>query len=269
MYGLSNLWTIKYYLSRVMFVNAIIMNILIIAYYSSTQDLSVFHDDGGYNSHNPADGHESTATLVVFGLNVVQIVMSALTLFIIFTVRVPITYYDQYEKTQSSFWAVAESFKDPLPIWYCSYFVLCVVALRYNPLLLSFLLLDWIALDSTSQDLLLAIVYQARQLMATVVIIAIMLNIFAGIVFSYRKDVYYFHITNLWEIFRLCVSYGFRGEHGVDAEMNHTLGQRLVLDVVFYIVVSHSTLFPLHTHTQIFYAFHPQLHYLSPHVYHI
>eukprot|EP00981_Chlorochromonas_danica_P014745 scaffold8739_cov173-Ochromonas_danica.AAC.4 len=42
---------------------------------------------------------------------------------------------------------------------------------------------------------------------------------------------------HLWDALKLCISYGFRGEYGVDHEMDPTLGERMVLDVVFYIVV--------------------------------
>ena len=42
----------------------------------------------------------------------------------------------------------------------------------------------------------------------------------------------------MWETLKLCVSYGFRGEYGVSYEMYNTIDERVVLDFIFYFVVS-------------------------------
>ena len=102
-----------------------------------------------------------------------------------------------------------------------------------------------------------------RQLVATLIIILIIINIFSGthsnthsltyplthslfthslthsgIIFvAFRQDIKYLQVRDMWDTFKMAISYGIRGEYGVSHEMNLTLGNRLILDMAFYFIV--------------------------------
>lgn len=62
----------------------------------------------------------------------------------------------------------------------------------------------------------MAILNPVQQLAATLVVIFITINIFAGVIFSfYRQDFDAgFTISDLWQTLKTAISYGFRGEYG-------------------------------------------------------
>ena len=272
-YGLNDLWTIKYYLTRLMFINAVVMNCLIVSYYGTTYHSKAYyggtvhpiHHDTATDDHSTttttddhhrylaASGSSGSATFgihdhlfapnhikyVLTWLNIIQLVFAGIIVGIYCLVQLPITFTSEYEKYHNYVTSFIVTLMDPMPIWYCAYFVFTFLGLEIHHFFLSALLLDWIIIDSTTQDLLLAVRYPARQLIATLVIILIMQNIFAGIMFVlYRHDVITVPIRDMWDALKLCISYGFRGEYGIDHEMEPTLGVRMVLDMTFYFIVS-------------------------------
>jgi hypothetical protein len=259
--SLSKLWMIRYYLTRYMFMNAFTINVLTLLFYGS---------EGHGEDYYAATGHESTsdsshrllsaasssssssdtahdhlyinpfASEAIHVLIIIQAICALVTVSIFFMVQVPVRYSTEIEshKNPNHLYAFLYSILDPLTLWYIGYLFFTVLAYEVNPLFCSVLLLDWIVLDSTSQDLLLAISYPVKQLAATLIMIVIVINVFAFIIFVlFRHDVVTFNIHNLWETFKLCISYGFRGEYGPDHEMIPTIGQRMILDLAFYFVV--------------------------------
>lgn len=252
-----------------MFLNALIINVLLILFYGTVHNGSAdyaahpFHSsEAHFPSHEPVSSptthrylssagtsHVSSApdqlfilqdiSEVVLALTSMQALCALLTVVIFFVVQVPVRFAAEKESTENVIVAGLFSLLDPLTIWYGGYLVMTILALEVNPLFVTVLLLDWIILDSTSQDLLNAIFVPARQLVATLTMILITLNIFSFVVFVlFRHDVMTFQIHNLWETLKLCISYGFRGEYGVDHEMEPTIGPRMILDVMFYFTVS-------------------------------
>ncbi len=269
-YKLSNLWTFKYYLIRLMFANAIVMNVLIVAYYGTSYHADHYYGGSNHHSHTvETDDHAAVATddhhrilagtstssatyglhdhlyvphkieTVLTWLNIVHLGFAIITFAIFCLVRIPVTFATEYEKHKTYISAIVNTVLDPLPVWYFVYCVFTFLGLEVHHFFVSALLLDWIAIDSTSQDLLKAIKHPAKQLIATLVIILITQNIFAGIMFIYfRHEVKTVQIRDMWDALKLCISYGFRGEYGIDYEMSPTLGIRMVYDVIFFIVVS-------------------------------
>ncbi len=255
--GFSNLWSIKTKLTWLMFANAVIMNCLILTYYGTIDD----NGDTNYAaSHHralagaaptddfaPVKGQIALATdlfmeddvqTIIKTLNIVQVVLISITIFIIFIVRIPVTYETFLEKNMSKLEAILNTMSDPIPVWYCFYLVICIISLVYNYLFVSILLLDFVVLDSTTKDVLYAIQAPFRQLVATLIIILIIINIFSGVIFvAFRPDIKYLEVNNMWDTFKMAISYGIRGEYGVSHEMNLTLGNRLILDMVFYFIV--------------------------------
>lgn len=251
-YGLADLWTVKYYLTRFMFINALVMNALILAFYGTQSHGEESY--GGTSHHRMLAGAaaptsytetkdhlyiEPDVKLAINILNIVQFVCAIVTVAIFALVQVPVTFSAELEKYGQLVPAIFWTMLDPLPIWYFTYGVFAFLGLEVHPFFLSALLLDWVVLDPTTQDLLLAVQYPARQLVATLVIILICQNIFAGIMFvMYRHDVITVPVKDMWDALKLCISYGFRGEYGIDHEMEPTLGIRMLLDVAFYFIVS-------------------------------
>lgn len=260
-YGLSSLWTVKYYLTRFMFANAVVMNALILVYYGTEyhgktytglkegQSYEESHRrylaSSGSSASKSAYLHtniyiDHDATTIISSLNSLQIVLGVVTVVILGIVQLPVNYMAEVQSRQYShrYYALFYALLDPLPVWYSCYVAVAFLALFVNPLFLSALLLDWIVLDDTTRDLLKAIHYPARQLLATLGIILITLNVFAGIMFYFhRQDVVTVTVRNMWDALKLCISYGFRGEYGIDHEMDPTLSERMVLDVAFYFIV--------------------------------
>eukprot|EP01039_Chlorochromonas_danica_P008105 gene8101-8940_t len=271
-YGLSDLFTIKYYLVRFMFVNALVMSILLLVFYGTTSNgekltpangsvlyytlqqgvRRLFGEEDTMSMSSASRMLESDGTeyprdplymahsvhSVLDCLNIIQIICAIFILLILSVVELPVTFCSALEKHKIVLEAVYYTLQEPLPIWYIIYLTMTLLAFWVNRTFITVLLLDWVVLDPTTQDVLLAIRYPVKQLIATLIIIVIVLNIFSSVVFVlYRDHVTTFRIVDLWDALKLCISYGFRGEYGVDHEMDPTLGERMVLDVVFYIVV--------------------------------
>jgi len=172
--GFSNLWSIKTKLTWLMFANAVIMNCLNLTYYGTIDSYGVTHfaadyhralAGGGTDDFKPVDGDsyyakdlymQSDVHTVIKTLNIVQMALISVTIFIIFIVRIPVTYETCLEKSLSKIEAILNTMSDPVPVWYCFYLVVCIVALVYNRLFVSILLLDFVVLDSTTKDVLYA-----------------------------------------------------------------------------------------------------------------
>ncbi len=257
-----------------MFLNAIVLNILMLLYYgteadgkkyypghgtddhtSSTTDdhTTVITDDhtttshrylasSGSSSGNTADDHlflAPEAKDAVFGLSMLQLVCALCTVVIFAIVRIPVRYATEAEKSSNTVIAGIRASLDPLIVWYSGYVLMAFLALEVNPLFVTVFLVDFVILDNTSQDLLQAVLHPIRQLAATLFMIFITLNVFSFSVFTlFRHNVTTLPIHNMWEALKLSISYGFRGEYGVDHEMTPTLGNRLIQDVLFFVLVS-------------------------------
>ena len=273
-YGLAELWTSRHYITRAMFINAIIMNCLVLTYFGtvSNDTIKIAGSTDLFNRRSLASSSSSSrpppvndqlymqpdANTIVFVMNCGQIVLASSTVIILFITRVPITFFsklnaverkerredalvssESYVYWKELLWAAVQTASDPLPLWYVIYLGNAVLALFFDRLFLTVLLLDWVVLDSITLDLLKAILNPVQQLAATLMIIIIIVNIFAGIIFVYFLEDFDggFAVTNLWDTLKTSIFYGFRGEYGVDHEMVKTLGPRLILDVAFYILV--------------------------------
>eukprot|EP01038_Epipyxis_sp_PR26KG_P012176 gene12176-16306_t len=246
-YGLANLTALKYYLTRIMFLNAVAMNVLILAYFGTMDHSKVYNaSNHRFLASSGSTGASPTAVLympheaamIVNILNIAQIILAGSVVFIFMVVHMPVKYSYFCEKKISRIVAILYTIIDPLPCWYFIYFLFTIASLLFDRLFITVLLLDWIVLDPTTADLMLAILNPAKQLAATLVILVIMMNLFTGVIFAlYRTDVIGFDIYDMWEAFKLSLSYGFRGEYGVGHEMVNTLGPRLILDVIFYFII--------------------------------
>ena len=225
-YGISNVWHFVGTLSWVMFANVIAMNILLTAYY-------VQGPHGGILLPN----HISD---VLFALNVIHIVFSSIILVVAIIVRVPVSYSAYRAKGHGAAVAFLRAITGKLPLWYFCYLAVSVLALLRSYLFLSVLLLDFIVSDSTSRDVLYAVVIPARQLLSTFIMMVVALYITAVLVFVYfRTDYQHFTDENdsMFDSVLLAFTFGIRATEGLGQVMFDSTGNRIILDVVIYFVI--------------------------------
>lgn len=229
-YGLSNIWNYKGTLSWLMLVNAFAINVLLAVFYKTSPDT--------WNLHLPDEVQQALATMII-----IQIIGAACALTMSVIARLPVLYWSFMDNGKSKLWAICYAVVDPVTFWHYIYFTLAVLSLLKSPLFSSALLLDFVVMDSTSRDVLNAVIYPARQLATAIFIILIMVNIFAGVIFSqYRND---FDLdgldgSTLWDTIKLSITYGVRANEGVGAYMTPNISGRFGLDMCFYVTVSSS-----------------------------
>ena len=225
-YGVSNVWHFVGTLSWVMYANVIAMNVLLTAYYVQLPNEGMYLPDNIDN--------------VLFALNVVQIIFSSIILVVAIIVRVPVSYSTYRAEGHGAIVAFLRAITGKLPMWYFCYLALTVLALWRSYLFLSVLLLDYIALDSTSRDVLFAVVIPARQLLSTFIMMVIALYVTAVIVFVYfRTDYQNFTDENnsMFDSVLLAFTFGIRATEGLGQVMFDSTGNRMILDVVIYFVI--------------------------------
>ena len=259
-YGFGNIGSWRKLLLRTMFLNAIIMNLILIMYFvkkeppgllTDVSPNSVSTDDHNRFLVDTAPVNCVTASssrafnymqkgpkdaLVI--LNCLQIFLAFATVVILALVRIPTTFKSNTELGLGYFNSVLRTISDPIPLWYVVYLLFAFLGLLYNPLFLCALLLDFVVIDSTTRDVLFAVTDPVRQLLSTLALICIVAYIFAAIIFqAYWTDIISFTDNSLWDTLKVAVFYGVRGEYGVSHEMTPTLGERVILDIAFYILV--------------------------------
>jgi uncharacterized membrane protein YgcG len=176
--------------------------------------------------------------LVISGFTVVQIFFASVTAFIYSLVTTPVLYKSQRENGKSVYESISYACQDYTTVWYFLYLVFAVLGLVENRLFLSALLLDLANLDATTMYLLMAVRNPAKQLIATLIMVAILMYIFSGLIFQFfLHDIQTIEIHSLWECFKLGLIQGTRGEYGVSTQMDNTLGHRLVVDVFYYFII--------------------------------
>lgn len=203
--GLGNIWRIPVPLSWVMLINCLIINALLMTFY---QDATF---DKFHNIFLPR-----TIDTTVFVLVILQIFFSFTSLCLHVLISLPVIYRSHKDDCNDAVLALIKTFFNLSTLRYVSYLVFTILCLMYSYLFVSALLLDFIILDSTSKDVLFAVIYPFRQLVTSLAIILIMVNVFSGILFSYfrhefsNSDEDNFSATSMWEMFKIVISYGLR-----------------------------------------------------------
>ena len=223
--GISNIWRLFGILTRAMLANVLIMNVLIVIYYKEIQQELTLPDQ---------------INQILFGLNLIHIIASVVTLVVIIVMRLPVTYSTYLELGYTKVMAGLRCITDPLSFWYLCYLIVAIIAIERNYLFLSLLLLDFIVLDSTSRDVLYAIFIPIRQLLSTFIIMMITLYISAAVIFVYfRTDYLHFSTSNdgMYSSMLLAFTFGLREPEGLGQAMFETIGTRMVLDIAIYFII--------------------------------
>lgn len=223
-FGMKNLWNIYKILALAMLCNALVINILMLYYY--VEDYTDL-----YLPQEISD--------ILFVLCSAQICSSICVMFICIIVRLPVRFKTLLATGYGYFPSFLLSVCDYITLWYIVYFVIAVYSLRRNYLFTSLLLLDFVMLDSTSKNVLMAVIMPARQLWSTFIMTMICIYITAAIIFLYyRNDYIHFPSdnTSMYNSLLLAFTFGIRAPEGVGQYMLETIGARMILDVGTYFV---------------------------------
>eukprot|EP00981_Chlorochromonas_danica_P005579 scaffold1159_cov160-Ochromonas_danica.AAC.1 len=171
---------------RLSFLIVCVINVLFIVYYE-TRDVDCASDD-------PTDdafieyGHHTRCTeiylsnnnidQVIRALNIVLLCCAAFTLLCSLLVRAPVIFQAYQEKHGHLIKSLCLTAVDFSTIYYILYLGIAISGLAYYPML-SFLLLDFVAMSPTTQDVLQAVYKPRRQIFMTLVLTMIIVYIFA------------------------------------------------------------------------------------------
>jgi hypothetical protein len=230
-YGLSWLWSRKTYLSIGLFLVGSVLNFLILFYY---------HRNSAGEIHL-GGSEEDDVKLVISILMFANILMVVMMVILYFTVRLPASFKTHLANGESVMKSLFLMLLEPLPWWYLIVLYCSIVGYMKDSIYCIVFMLEWIVIDSTSRQLLQAVYYPFKQLVATLIILSIVIHIFSGIYFSVydveMKNNHVEPIYDLWSALKMSLSYGLRGEYGIDHEFNTTLTSRIALDLAFYFIV--------------------------------
>lgn len=203
--------------------------------------------NGDYKLKFPEDpGMPALVEAVQSGLNVFNIVASVFTLLLFLIVRVPVTYKGYTDDTfgppdMGSWRAIMATSLDFMTMYYFLYlFLACSV--QSNPALGTLLLLDIVVKNSTTRDVLNAVVYPWKSLFFTVLLGLFIIYIFAMNVFldfpdDFVADGSALDCSTLFKCFKASSNYGLRLSGGIGDIMTHTLKDRLILDIGYFVIV--------------------------------
>jgi hypothetical protein len=258
-YGLGHIWSLKLCLTGAMFVNICVMNFLLISHYvvedtsedtmegHSTASSSVEHHDHALTS--PLDLHlPSRVRDTLNSLLLLHLVLTSITLAIIFIVHVPLNLSSSssssslINKDHHPFLFLLLSLPchlSPMTLWYITHLALTWIAYKFHPVFVTVLILEYIALDQTTNEILLTVVNPWRFILTTIALLLISLYLFAVLTFVYYRNQFRdLFVTSLWDSFKIMLTYGFRTEEGIGAIMFHEIkSSRLVYDIFFYLLV--------------------------------
>ena len=159
------------------FFVALTINTLLLVYYTATK------------TEEPTLPKD--VRIAVRGLNIFQLVFATFTLILFLVVRVPVKYQSVLSKGSSRLSAVLQTATDGLTMYYFIYLIFCLLAINYSDTFVTFLLLDIIVKNSTTADVLNAVIYPRKQLAMTLVLGLFVMYIFAFIIVSLKRRVWY------------------------------------------------------------------------------
>lgn len=121
---------------------------------------------------------------LVDALNIFQIVFATFTLVLFLIVRVPVRYKSYIDSGHSQFQTILYTMTDPLTMYYFIYLTICVLGVNVSDIFLTLLLLDIVVKNSTTRDVLYAVIYPRKQLAMTLLLGIFVMYIFSFIIVS-------------------------------------------------------------------------------------
>jgi hypothetical protein len=191
-----------------------------------------------------SDSEEALVKGLTLALNVCQCTTAIFVFVLFLVVRCPVRYevgIQQYEMTDVK--ALFYTATDSMTLYYLGYVIVAIMCLSNN-MYCCILLLDIIVKDSTTKDVLNAVIYPIKQLSMTLVLLVITVNIFQTVLF------YNFHTEfdvgdlmscgTMADCFVMTLNYGLRSSGGIGDMMTKSYsrqGNRWVVDLLYFLLV--------------------------------
>jgi len=219
------------------FIFAIVINVLFVVYYDA--------------STGPAVINNGMALKVIYVLNLTQTIVASFVLLLWLVVRTPVEYQSIKESGKSEMRTIFLTATEPYTMYYFFYLVLSILGLTVADYYLPFLLLDIIVKNSTTRDVLNAVIIPWRQLIMTLI-----LALFMTYIYSYFLFLYYGQdIGGIWGVgvfpnagendchllfgcFKFALSYGLRQGGGLTDVLNMSINHgRWLIDETYFLLV--------------------------------
>ncbi|GMI25463.1 hypothetical protein TrRE_jg11506 [Triparma retinervis] len=174
-------------------------------------------------------------------LNVIQCMTSIFVFILFLVVRCPVRYQVGIEhREMSEIGSLIYTATDSMTMYYLVYVVVATLCIN-NPYFCCLLLLDVIIKDSTTRDVLNAVIYPIKQLSMTVVLMTFAINIFQTMIFFFFHDEFsngdLMHCDTMADCFLVTLDYGLRSSGGIGDQMTNTLDIRAALDLLYFVLV--------------------------------
>lgn len=201
-------------------------------------------------SYEMIDGHptikNNQAKMIVSILNIIQIIVAFFVLVLFLVVRIPVKYQSlttpqqnqKYSRTEALFYTMME----PMTLYYIWYLSFSILGQVYKYDFLTFLLMDIIVKNSTTRDVLNAVVFPRKQIAMGGIVILIIVQIYSFFLFFYFRnetvDQANGFCNTLWGCYLTTLGYGLRQGGGVGDVFDVSVNKRWVLDITYYFVIT-------------------------------
>ncbi|GMI18313.1 hypothetical protein TrLO_g8656, partial [Triparma laevis f. longispina] len=191
-----------------------------------------------------SDSEEAMVKGFTLALNVCQCATAIFVFVLFLVVRCPVRYEVGIQHMEmSDVGALIYTATDSMTLYYLGYVIVAIMCLSNN-MYCCILLLDIIVKDSTTRDVLNAVIYPIKQLSMTLVLLVITVNIFQTVLF------YNFHTEfdvgdlmscgTMADCFVMTLNYGLRSSGGIGDMMTKSYsrqGNRWVVDLLYFLLV--------------------------------
>jgi hypothetical protein len=213
------------------FFLSIFINMLFVTYYT--------RDDMVGEPSIPDDIRDIT-----YILNLIQICISSFVLILSLVVSTPVVYktLESGRDGYHGIWLVIWTALDPMTVYYIWYLLTSIMGAKINDYYLPLLLLDIIVKNSTTKNVLNAVVLPRKALS-----MALILGLFIIYIYSYYYFFFFREDSNnfvddscmtLMGCFKLILVYGMINGGGIGDSLDHDIGFRSVLDLSFFLLVT-------------------------------
>ena len=235
-------------LSWLAFLCAFALNMCMLVMYTTTEFTGNLGDDANplYNDDYPKRrplrprfldyNVETSVSMLTYAYMAVVVVV----IILLIIVRAPVRLESFQEQGYGKWAAITSTAMDPLVIYYLLFLGLAVLGVFITPAFLTFLLLDIVSKNATTQDVLKAITYPYKQLIIAAILMFTIQYTTAFFVFRYFSTADHLFdpmfCETVWKCFKDHLFWGIGGDIGDDHSSLNT-GDRYVLDIGYFLLM--------------------------------
>jgi len=229
---------------------ALIINILLLVFYYVPYHGQHIDGKGNlvdtvglqFHVHLPPKIEETIKILCI-----IQIIVAFIVIVLWLVVRIPVKYQYLQSLGFNPTETIIYSATDIMTLYYVWYFVFSIMGRFFKYDFLPFLLLDIVVKDSTTLDVLNAVIFPRKQLAMGSVLIYCIVQIYAFFYFMYYR--YSFTTAagsataatfceTLFGCYKVALGYGLREGGGAGDIFSATIGNRFYLDMSYYFIIN-------------------------------